>query len=372
MLFSYLLAFIFLAIRLDVSPVTAFSTPAFTLSRKSTQFSLRRYQSTTDSSTETSTAAATTEEPEETKRTPLVQRYYETYQWKGRYNINYRVEGPETGRKILLIHGFGGNVNHYRFQFPALAEAGYRVYGIDLLGFGGSDKASDADYSIELFVELCIDFIKGINGNDDTSHKWIVCGNSIGGLITLGVAASIPELTRACVLFNCAGGMTTFRYEDVSPALRPVLWLIQNVVLGPQFGGRFFANFKTRENVEAILKQQGVYCDTTNVDEYLLELLLGPSDDEGAEQVFLKVFGGPPGPTPESLLPNVEAPILALWGEADPWTPVDRGMHPGINFPQYAAGPFTLDILPGVGHCPHDENPDAIHERMLPWLAKLE
>jgi hypothetical protein len=40
----------------------------------------------------------------------LVQRTYDTYQWKDKYNINYRVEGPLGGKPILLVHGFGANV----------------------------------------------------------------------------------------------------------------------------------------------------------------------------------------------------------------------------------------------------------------------
>ena len=49
------------------------------------------------------------------------------------YNINYRVEGPKDGPPILLVHGFGANVNHFRFQFPTLVAEGYRVYAVDLL-----------------------------------------------------------------------------------------------------------------------------------------------------------------------------------------------------------------------------------------------
>ncbi len=39
-----------------------------------------------------------------------VKRNYESYLWKDKYNINYRVEGPIGGRPILLVHGFGANV----------------------------------------------------------------------------------------------------------------------------------------------------------------------------------------------------------------------------------------------------------------------
>ena len=74
-----------------------------------------------------------------------VQRQYETYLWTAEtetsseektYRINYRVEGPRNGKPIILIHGFGGNVNHFRYNIPLLAAEGYRVYAVDLLGFG--------------------------------------------------------------------------------------------------------------------------------------------------------------------------------------------------------------------------------------------
>lgn len=49
------------------------------------------------------------EEPTSSNYTS-VQRTYETYRWKDKYNINFRAEGPVGGRPILLVHGFGANV----------------------------------------------------------------------------------------------------------------------------------------------------------------------------------------------------------------------------------------------------------------------
>lgn len=308
------------------------------------------------------------------KKNVVVQRTYETFEWTNptsnmNHSINYRVEGNKSDPPILLIHGFGANVNHFRFNFPVLANAGYCVYAVDLLGFGGSDKPKDEEYCIELWVDLLCDFIDSIGEGDD---KWVIAGNSIGGLCSLGVAARLKEQIRGVTLFNCAGGMTSFRYEELPFFLRPILYFVQNVVLAPNgYGGKFFQNFKTRENVESILKRQGVYGDTSNVDEELLEILLGPSNDDGAKEVFLKVFGGPAGPTPESLMPQIDAPILALWGSDDPWTPVDKGLHPGSGLGNFAKGEFDLRILQGVGHCPHDESPTAVHNEMIPWLSEL-
>ena len=302
------------------------------------------------------------------------ERYSKTYTWKNpisslTHKINYRTAGSPKNPPLLLIHGFGANVNHFRYNIPALVDAGYYVHAIDLLGFGGSDKSKEEDYCIELWVDLICDFIQDRNYDyektnktsmqQEDKRKWIVCGNSIGGLCSLGTAHQIPELVKAVTLFNCAGGMTGFRYEEIplllKPILAPLLYFLQKVVLSPTgYGSKFFDDFKTPENVETILLKQGVYGDVSNVDSELMQILLDPSEDDGAKEVFLKVFGGPAGPTPENLLPEIECPILALWGSDDPWTPVNKGMHPGGNFGDYAKGDFELIILDGAGHCPHE------------------
>lgn len=149
---------------------------------------------------------------------PLVQRQYESYIWKpsnldyfekdhptnvNQFKINYRVEGPLNGQPILLVHGFGANVNHFRFNIPFLAQRGYRVYAIDLLGFGASDKPKHAIYSIELWRDLLLDFIRDTSSSGDA--KWVIAGNSIGGLCSLATAAKEQSLICGCVLFNCAG-----------------------------------------------------------------------------------------------------------------------------------------------------------------------
>lgn len=55
------------------------------------------------------------------------------------------IKGPQNGPPILLIHGFGASVGHFRKNIPVLAGEGYRVYAIDLLGFGASDKPKDVE-----------------------------------------------------------------------------------------------------------------------------------------------------------------------------------------------------------------------------------
>lgn len=53
--------------------------------------------------------------------------------------------------------------------------------------------------------------------------------------------------------------------------------------------------------------------------------------------------------------------VLALWGEADPWTPLNTGLHAGASLGQHL-DTWELVVLPGTGHCPHDESPEDCHE----------
>jgi pimeloyl-ACP methyl ester carboxylesterase len=47
----------------------------------------------------------------------------------------------------------GGNVGHFARLVPFLAE-NHRVYAIDLLGFGASDKPANTEYGPELWADL--------------------------------------------------------------------------------------------------------------------------------------------------------------------------------------------------------------------------
>lgn len=62
-----------------------------------------------------------------------------------RHLLFYFSQGTDNAPPILLIHGFGASVGHFRKNIPTLVGEGYRVYAIDLLGFGASDKPTDVE-----------------------------------------------------------------------------------------------------------------------------------------------------------------------------------------------------------------------------------
>src|SRR6266436_3467958 len=63
--------------------------------------------------------------------------------------MHYQEFGDATKPAIILIHGYTASVYVWKTVGPMLAEAGFRVIAVDLLGFGYSEKPSWFDYSIQ-------------------------------------------------------------------------------------------------------------------------------------------------------------------------------------------------------------------------------
>ncbi|MGI0487780.1 alpha/beta fold hydrolase [Pantanalinema rosaneae CENA516] len=287
------------------------------------------------------------------KTTTVLEKF--TWVWRD-YRIQYTVMG--TGQPLLLVHGFGASIGHWRKNIPVLAEAGYQVYAIDLLGFGSSDKPS-IDYTVELWQELLRDFWQA-----HIQRPTVFVGNSIGGLLCLMVLADHPEMAAGGILLNSAGGLN-HRPDELNLPLRLIMGTFTNLVRSP-LGVFMFNQIRQKPRIRRTLFQ--VYRDHTAVTEELVDLLYAPSCDAGAAKVFASVLTAPPGPTPTELLPRVTAPLLVIWGEADPWTPIA-----GAKIYQELAQTDSVKFvgIPHTGHCPHDENPTAVNDIILTWLAEL-
>src|SRR5437879_4649240 len=81
------------------------------------------------------------------------------YLWQRR-SIFYKVLGAEDAPPLLLLHtpGIGASMHEMQQIMQPLAET-YRVYALDLLGFGLSDRPR-IEYSSALYTLLCQDFLR--------------------------------------------------------------------------------------------------------------------------------------------------------------------------------------------------------------------
>lgn len=279
-----------------------------------------------------------------------------TWTWQG-HQIQYTVMG--TGQPLVLIHGFGASIGHWRNNIPTLAAGGYRVFALDLLGFGASSKPP-LDYSLELWEQLLHDF-----WGEHIQQPTVFVGNSIGALLSLMILADHPEISAGGVLINCAGGLN-HRPQELNPPLRFIMGMFAKLVSSPAIGPFLFNQIRQKFRIRGTLKQ--VYGNKEAITDELVELLYTPSCDAGAQKVFASILTAPPGPHPSELLPKVKAPLLVLWGEDDPWTPIT-----GAKIYQDLAekGESVQFVsIPNTGHCPHDERPTVVNSLILNWLAQ--
>ncbi|MEL6160805.1 MAG: alpha/beta fold hydrolase [Cyanobacteria bacterium J06627_32] len=280
-----------------------------------------------------------------------------TWDWRG-YDIKYIAYGE--GPPIVLLHGFGAAIGHWRKNIPELAAAGHRVYALDILGFGDSDKPA-LDYSLEFWVKLIHDFWQV-----HVQAPAVFVGNSIGALMALMTLVTYPKTASGGVLLNCAGSLN-HRPEDLPGALRFVMGAFTKLVSANLTGPILFDQVRTRGRIRGSLKQ--VYGNRKAITPELVDILHAPASQPGAQKVFASILTAPPGPRPSDLLPEVTQPLLVLWGEEDPWTPIKAA----DIYQDLAADPHravTFHAIPETGHCPHDERPEIVNQLILDWLAQ--
>ena len=117
-------------------------------------------------------------------------------------DVHYIEEG--VGQPIIFIHGLGGSLDNWVDNIPYFSSKGFKVVSHDQPGFGKSSKPP-TDYTMDLFIDTAHELMKRCD-----EGKWIVVGNSMGGLITTGLALKYPEQVKAIVLVDAAGAHGPF------------------------------------------------------------------------------------------------------------------------------------------------------------------
>jgi len=282
----------------------------------------------------------------------------QTWLWQG-YNIAYKTYGNQ-GPTVVLIHGFGASLGHWRKNLPVLAET-CRVYAIDLLGFGASAKpspSSDVHYTFDTWGQQIADFCRDVIG-----EPVVLVGNSIGCIAAMQAVVDHPEISRGIALINCSLRLLHDRRRATQPWVKQVgAPLLQRILKVKWVGHAFFKQIARPETVRKILKQ--AYIRTEAVDDELINLLMEPASDPGAPDVFIAFTGYSQGPLPEDLLANLPCSAILLWGTRDPWEP----FHLGQELAQFNC---VEDFVPleGVGHCPQDEAPELVNPILQKWIA---
>jgi len=236
----------------------------------------------------------------------------------GGERMRYLMMG-EGGTPVLFLHGFGGDLNNWMFNQPALS-AGRRTIAFDLPGHGGSSK-NVADGAVASLARTVIAAMDAL----DVGKAHLV-GHSLGGAVAMAVA-------------------------DAEPARAASLTLICSAGLGGEISRAYIDGFlqaKRRRDLQKTLEL--LFADTALVTADMAEELLKFKRLDGAEDALRKIADAnfPRFVQREGLRKALAAspvPLLTIWGREDNIIPVSHS----------ANLPGRLEVLEGAGHMPHLE-----------------
>lgn len=278
--------------------------------------------------------------------------------WQTRYSYIRAAQTGAAQPPIILLHGFGASLGHWRHNLPVLS-ADRDVYALDLLGFGGSRKAV-ANYNISLWVEQLYEFWQNL-----IQQPAILVGNSIGSLVGLAAADAHPEMVRGVTMISLHDPGAR---ADVMPGwLQTAIAPLEGLVASPPLLKIIFYLVRRPPVVRKWAAM--AYSHPSAITDELVEILTQPAQDKGSAQAFANILRAMTsakfGPSVKTILPQLQVPLLLIWGKQD------RMIPPGLAQRFVQLNPqVQLIELADAGHCAHDECPEEVNQIILDWLKE--
>jgi len=252
-----------------------------------------------------------------------------------------KVFGSGAGTPLLLVHGFPLDGRMWAPQVEALG-IGRRVLVPDLLGFGGT-PLPEGLCGLERQAEALAAFATAHG-----AHRLVVCGLSMGGYIALAFAERFPERLAGLILADTRAGADPeparqARALNADRVLRAGVGFIAEDMLPKLFHPR------RRDGKHAV------------ADE-VRSIMLGQRPEGVA--AALRAMGE--RPSRETVLENLECPVLIIVGEGDQVTPPEEARAMAALNPR-----SRLLVIPDAGHLSNLENPGAFNEGVASFLASF-
>ncbi|WP_298403865.1 alpha/beta fold hydrolase [uncultured Chloroflexus sp.] len=261
------------------------------------------------------------------------------------------ISSPQQGLPVLLIHGYGALIDHWRPVMRPIAGE-HTLYAIDLYYFGYSARPEGRP-SRERWAAQAAAFIR-----DTIGQPAVVVGHSMGGVVSAQLARSYPDLVKALILVNSSGAQLQAR--PLSPIDRLMLDAIGAPLIGEALAGVFGNRWGVRQGLLS------AYHRKECVTPELVETFSGPLRRYGAGS-YLKVSREFANLVLDLTPGEIQMPTLLIWGAEDQSIPP---AHAEI-IKQRMIPHAEIKIISDSGHCPFDETPQEFLDILLPWLRQL-
>ncbi len=242
--------------------------------------------------------------------------------------IVYLKLGDSDANPVVMLHGFGADMNGWLFNQGALSEDA-PVYAVDLPGHGKSEK-DVGEGSINSLAATVERFLEEAS----LSNVHLV-GHSLGGGVALQVAA---------------GGSASVKS----------LTLISPVGLGDEINREFLDGYvkaKRQKHLKPVLEQ--LVSDKSLISSDMMDDVFKFKRIDGVVDGLNKLIetnftGGSQAVSLRSQLSDVVGPITIVWGKEDEIIPVSHSENLPDN--------INLHLLDNSGHVPQMENAAQVNQ----------
>ncbi|MGQ9573218.1 MAG: alpha/beta fold hydrolase [Dehalococcoidia bacterium] len=257
--------------------------------------------------------------------------------------LYYEVHGE--GFPIVFAHGYTGSHADWASQVSALSGK-FRVVTMDHRGHGKSQAPSSAsDYSVAIMAEDIYRLLQHL-----AIDTCCLVGHSMGGFMALQLALDHPAAVSALVLVDTSSGEfeRVPGYDELRAKLDE-LARTQGMDVAFQYNAEhnpwMRERFEKHPELREISRQKMLQ---TSVDGYV--------------HCAQAIANWPPV---TARLSEIRVPTLIFLGDED--TPFIR---PSQTMKEAIAG-AKLVVVPGAGHSPHEEAPEAFNQALIDFLDGL-
>lgn len=251
--------------------------------------------------------------------------------------VHYQEAGDEHAPALVLIHGFASSTLVWSKVFLKLAEAGYRVIALDMLGYGYSAKPRNGEYTIAGQAKLLTRLLDSLG-----IPRAIFVGSSYGGAVAATCALDYPDRVEKLILVGTVNNNRPLDFKLMRVFGSP---LFGDVVSPLLIGSRRLL----RRRMKRVYDRHAWVLDERRVDARHLPLRAA-----GTQRAIIRTVRGWDAERISRDAHLITQPTLLVWGENDREIPLADGERLHHEIPG-----SRLIVFLECGHLPHEEFPEA-------------
>jgi pimeloyl-ACP methyl ester carboxylesterase len=251
--------------------------------------------------------------------------------------VHYQEAGDEHAPAMILIHGFASSTLVWSKVFLKLADAGYRVIALDMLGYGYSAKPRKGEYTIAGQAKLLMRLLDRLG-----IPRAIFVGSSYGGAVAATCALDYPDRVEKLILVGAVNNN------------RPLAFTLMRLFGSPVFGDvvsplLIGSRRLLRRRMKRVYDRHSWALDEKRVDARHLPLRAA-----GTQRAIIRTVRSWDAERISRDAHLIKQPALLLWGENDLDIPLADGERLHAQIPG-----SRLIVFLNCGHIPHEEYPEA-------------